>query len=147
MYTTQCCEVTSSLRHCAGALIFGILAACAGGTPHQDPSWKMVPITNVRMVVGEWLGTLKKNEALLPEGPVRVMIRDNHTYLFAGETADDIAVGHGRVDIIDGRLTGDAEPRAVTFTLFDHNGTAVLVVDATKHATQDRYHGEFTKVE
>jgi hypothetical protein len=144
---TQYGEGASPLRLSAGTLMLGALIACAGGPPQMDPTWKLIQITDVRMVVGDWEGAVKKNEALLPEGPVRLMIRANHTYLFAGETADAIAVGSGRVDIADGRLVGDSERRAVTFTLYDHKGNVVLVVDATKHDTKDRYHGEFTKAQ
>jgi hypothetical protein len=99
------------------------------------------------MVVGDWEGTLKKNGALLAEGPARLMIRPNHTFLFAAQTADDIAVGMGMVAIVDGRLIEDNDRRAVTFTLYDRKGKVVLVVDATKHQTQDRYYGEFMRIE
>jgi hypothetical protein len=107
----------------------------------------MMPITDVRMVVADWEGTLKKNGALWAEGTTRVMIRANHTYLFAAQTADDIALGTGTVAIVDGRLIEDTERRTVTFTLYDHEGKVVLVVDATKNRTQDRYHGEFMRIE
>ncbi|MGD9728398.1 MAG: hypothetical protein AB7V39_18680 [Nitrospiraceae bacterium] len=136
-----------SLREYAGALIIGLLAACTGSPAQHDATWKVVRITDVRMVVGDWEGTLKKNGALLAEGQARLMIRANHTFLFAAQTADDMAVGNGMVTIVDGRLIEDTDRRAVTLTLYDHQGKAVIVVDGTKRSTQDRYYGEFRKIE
>ena len=75
------------------------------------------------------------------------MIRANHTYLFAAQTADDMAIGTGIVAMVDGRLIEDTDRRAVSFTLYDHKGKVVLVVDGTKNQTQDRYHGEFMRIE
>ena len=110
--------VAGSCRQYAGGLVIGLLAACTGSPPH-DTTWKIVPITEVRTVVGDWEGTLKKNGALLAEGSTRLMIRANHTYLFAAQTADDIAVGSGMIAIVDGRLIEDTDRRAVRFTLYD----------------------------
>jgi hypothetical protein len=75
------------------------------------------------------------------------MIRANRTFMFAAQTADEIAVGAGMLAIVDGRLIEDTDRRAVTFTLYDHKGKVVLVVDGTKHQTRDRYHGEFMRIE
>ncbi len=146
-YMTWHGVVASSFRGYAGALVIGLLAACTGSPAHLDATWKMVPITDVRMVVADWEGTLKKNGALLSEGPARLMIRANHTYLFAAQTADDMAIGTGIVAMVDGRLIEDTDRRAVSFTLYDHKGKVVLVVDGTKNQTQDRYHGEFMRIE
>ncbi len=139
--------VARSFRVYGGALIIGILAACTGSPAHQDATWKLVPITDIRMVAADWEGALKKNGALLAEGTARLMIRANHTFLFAAQTSDDIAVGTGTVAIVDGRLMEDTDRRTVTFTLYNHKGKVVLVVDGTKHQTQDRYHGEFLRIE
>jgi hypothetical protein len=139
--------IASSFRKYAGAVVIGLFTACTGTPAQLDATWKMVPITDVRMVVADWEGTLKKNGALLAEGTARVMIRANHTYLFAAQTADDIALGTGIVAIVDGRLIEDTDRRTVTFTLYDHEGKVVLVVDGTKNHTQDRYHGEFMRIE
>ena len=149
-HMTRNSVMASLFRGYAGAVVIGLLTACTG-SPAQpvqlDATWKMMPITVVRMVVADWEGTLKKNGALWAEGTTRVMIRANHTYLFAAQTADDIALGTGTVAIADGRLIEDTERRTVTFTLYDHEGKVVLVVDATKNRTQDRYHGEFMRIE
>jgi hypothetical protein len=64
-----------------------------------------------------------------------------------GRRLDDIAVGTGIVAIADGRLIEDTDRRAITFTLYDRKGNVVLVVDATKHQTEDRYYGEFIRIE
>jgi hypothetical protein len=135
--------ISSSRRTCAGAVVLGLVAACAGGPAQQPATW--VPITDVRMVVGEWKGTLKKNDALLAAGEVHLIIRADHTYFFAAETADEIAVGAGGLAIVDGQLIGDTERRFVTFSLYEQGGKMVMIVDGTKRATQDRYHGEFSK--
>jgi hypothetical protein len=89
--------VASSFREYAGALAIGLLAAYTGSPAQRDATWEIVPITDVRMVAGDWEGTLKKNGALLAEGPTRLMIRANHTFLFAAQTADEIAVGAGMI--------------------------------------------------
>jgi hypothetical protein len=57
-----------------------------------------------------------------------------------------VAVGSGDLEARDGRLVGDTENRAVTFTLYDHKGKAVVLVESINHATGERYRGEFTKV-
>ena len=90
---------------------------------------------------------VKKDHASLPEGSVRLMIRANGTYLFAGQTASRAAVGSGDLETRDGRLVGDTEKRAVTFTLYDHKGKAVVLVESIIHETGERYRGEFTKVQ
>ena len=64
-----------------GLLSLGLLIGCSSGPSPQDPSWKLVPITDVGMVVGEWEGVVKKEHATFPEGSVRLMIRPNNTYL------------------------------------------------------------------
>ena len=66
------------LRLTIWALVVGVCAGCAGGSPQQDASWKLVPITEVGMVVGEWV---RGWWSTLPEGSVRLMIRANSTYL------------------------------------------------------------------
>ena len=124
-----------------------ICIGCAGGGPQQDTSYKMVPITDVGMVVGDWEGLIKKDHSTLPDGSVRLMIRANSTYLFAGQTTSAAAVGSGDLEARDGRLVGDNEKRAVSFTLYDHKGKAIVLVETTVHATGDRYRGEFTKVQ
>jgi hypothetical protein len=98
------------------------------------------------MVVGEWEGLIKKEHATFAEGSVRLVIRANQTYLFAGQTASKVAVGSGNLATHDGRLQGNSDRRAVTFTLYDHKGSAVVLVEATNHETGERYRGELTKV-
>ena len=144
---TQRGELASVLRVYAGVFVLAVLTGCGGGPSQQDPSWKMVQITDVSMVVGEWEGLVKKNNGTLPEGSVRLMIRDNSTYLFAGQSASKVAVGSGVLEIRDGRLIGDTERRAVKLELFDHKGKSVIVLDGTNRETGERYHGEFTKVQ
>ena len=97
------------------------------------------------MVVGEWKGTLKKDDALLAEGAVHLIIRANRTYYFAANTADEITVGAGGLALVDGQLIGDTERRFVTFSLYEQQGKMTMIVEGTKRATQDRYHGEFSK--
>jgi hypothetical protein len=99
------------------------------------------------MLVGEWEGLVKKEHDTLPGASVRLMIRPNHTYLFAGQTASKFAVGSGSVEPRDGRLVGNTEARAVTFTLYDHKGKAVVHVESTNRETGERYRGEFTRVQ
>ena len=134
------------LRRSIALCMLAVTAACAAGSPQGDGAYKIVPITEVRMVVGEWEGLVKKDHATLPEGSVRLMIRANSTYLFAGQSASNVAVGSGDLETRDGRLVGDAEKRTVRFTLYDHKGNAVLLVESTNHETGQHYRGEFSKI-
>jgi hypothetical protein len=135
------------LKLAFGVLLLVVWSGCAGGVRQHDAAWKLVPITEVGMVVGDWEGLVKKDHATLPEGSVRLMIRPNSTYLFAGQTASAAAVGSGDLEARDGRLVGDTEKRTVRFTLYDHKGKAVVLVESTNHATGERLRGEFTKVQ
>ena len=126
--------------------LLSLLTGCSGGPAQQDPSWTPVPITGIDMVAGEWEGTVRKNDGILPTGKVQLTIRDNSTYLFIGQTSADVALGAGFLEIRDGSLSGDTDRRILMISLYDHSGNQVLVVDATARKTGDRYHGEFTKV-
>ena len=141
----QAAEMSKWLRFSAG-MVIGLLTGCAGGSHEKDPSWKQVPITDVQMIVGEWEGLINKDGATFAEGSVRLIIRANQTYLFAGQTASKVAVGSGDLESQDGRLVGDTDRRAVRFTLYDHKGSAIVLVEATNHETGERYRGELTKV-
>lgn len=139
-------EMNKWLRLSAGIVVIGVLNGCAGGSHEKDSSWKLVPITDVQIVVGEWEGLIKKEGDTFPEGSVRLIIRPNRTYLFAGQTASKVAVGSGNLDSQDGRLVGDTDRRAVRFTLYDHKGSAIVLVEATNHETGERYRAELTNV-
>jgi hypothetical protein len=143
---SQAYEIRKWIRFSAGVVVVGALTGCAGGSHENDRSWKLVPITDVQMVVGEWEGLIKKERATLAEGSVRLIIRANQTYLFAGQTASKVAVGSGDLERQDGRLVGNTDRRAVRFTLYDHKGNAVVLVEATNHETGERFRGELTKV-
>ena len=143
---TEAGEMSKSIRFSAGIVVIGVLIGCAGGSHEKDPSWKLVPITDVQMVVGEWEGLIKKEGDTFADGSVRLIIRANQTYLFAGQTASKVAVGSGDLESQDGRLVGDTDRRAVKFTLYDHKGSAIVLVEATNHETGERYRGELTKV-
>ena len=142
----QAGEMSKWLRFSAGIVVIGLLTGCAGGSHEKDPSWKQVPITDVQMIVGEWEGLINKDGATFAEGSVRLIIRANQTYLFAGQTASKVAVGSGDLESQDGRLVADTDRRAVRFTLYDHKGSAIVLVEATNHETGERYRGELTKV-
>ena len=130
----------------AGWAAIALCIGCSSGPSPQDPTWKLVPITDVGIVVGEWQGVVKKEHGTFPEGSVRLMIRPNNTYLFAGQSIANTAVGSGDLEARDGKLIGDTDRRAVTLTLYDHKGKAVILVESTNHMTGERYRGEFTKV-
>ena len=140
-------DVTKYFKFFIAAFVVGLAVGCAGGSPQQDASYKFVPITEVGMVVGEWEGLVKKDHGTLPEGSVRLMIRANSTYLFAGQTVSAAAVGSGDLQARDGRLIGETEKRSVRFTLYDHKGKAVVFVESTNRQTGEQYRGEFTKVQ
>jgi len=127
--------------------ILEMLIGCSGGLSPQDPSWTLVQITDVHMVAGEWEGTIKIERAIIPEGSVPLMIHDNGTYLFAGQSISNVAIGAGSFEIQDGRLIGDTERPTLTLTLYSYKGTSVLFVEATTRKTRDRYRGEFTRPE
>jgi hypothetical protein len=117
------------------------------GPSKQDSTWTAVPITDVGMVVGEWEGLVKQEHDTLPQGSVRLMIRANSTYLFAGQSALRAAVGSGTLTPHEGRLVGDSDRRAVLFTLYDHKGKAVVLVESTNHETGEQFRGEFTRAQ
>ncbi|MDF0666113.1 MAG: hypothetical protein P0119_08570 [Nitrospira sp.] len=127
-------------------LAVGLVTACSSGPGHGDPSWTSVPLTQVSQVVGEWEGPVKKNRAVMPSGSVRLMIRENGSYLFVGETFSKVSVGAGMLEPDDGHLVSTSDRRAVRLSLYDHKGVSVLLVEATNHETGDRYHGEFKRV-
>lgn len=129
----------------AGIVALGFSVACSSTPTQGDPSWRLVPLADVTKVAGEWDGVLKKDRNVLP-GTVHLMIRENGTYLFTGQHAGTVAVGSGFLESRDGRLVGDTDRRAVTLALYDHNGKAIMWVDATNRETGERYHGQFTKV-
>jgi hypothetical protein len=126
--------------------VVGILAGCSSGPSSQDAAWKLVPVSDVNKLVGEWEGPVKKEHATFSEGSVRLIIRANNTYLFAGQTAAKVAVGSGELEPKDGRLVGNSDRRTVTFTLYDHKGKSVVLVEATNHDTGEHYRGELTKL-
>lgn len=134
----------ASLYACVLAL--GLVSACSGGPGRGETSRALVPITEINQVVGEWEGTVMKNHSAIPEGAVRLMVRENGSYLFVGESRVKIAVGAGFLEPRDGRLIGDSDRRTVRLSLYDHQGISILLVEATDHETGDRYHGEFSKV-
>jgi hypothetical protein len=140
-------NMKKSLHALVGAFVVCLSFGCAGGSPQEDASYKLVPITEVGMVVGEWEGLVTKDHATFPGGSVRLMIRANNTYLFAGQTTSQAAVGSGDLEARDGRLVGETDRRTVTMSLYDHKGKAVVLVESINHATGERYHGEFTKAQ
>jgi hypothetical protein len=120
-------------------LLLALFVGCAGSPPHEGKDWAQVPITDVRMVAGDWVGLVKKQAALLSEGSVRLMILENSTYVFAGKTTSKAAVGAGPLKVRDGRLIGDTDRRAVRISLYDHKGQPILAVEATNHETGDQF--------
>lgn len=134
-----------ALQQYVSVFALGMIIGCSGGSLQDDRSWAWVHVTDLSMVVGEWEGTVKKKDATLPEGSVRLMIRDNGTYLFVGQTVSRSAVGAGSLQMRDGRLIGDTERRAVTLALYGHKGQPVIVVDSINLETGERYHGAFTR--
>ena len=133
------------LRIYAGLLVVGMLAGCFGGSLQGNPSRTRVEVADVRTVAGDWEGTVKKEHGIIPAGTVRLTIRDNGSYMFAGQTTSDVVLGAGHVEVRDGRLIGETDRRVLTLSLYDHKGEAMLVVESTNKQSGDRYHGEFTK--
>jgi hypothetical protein len=140
-------QLLGLLRLHASAFVLAMLAGCSGVPPQDDPSWTFVQVSDVNRVVGEWEGTVKKEHAALSLGSVRLMIRENGSYLFAGQDARHMAVGAGSLQVRDGRLTGDTERRSVTLSLYTRQDREILSVESTNHETGDRYHGRFTRVQ
>lgn len=131
---------------CAGIFLMGSFMGCSGGPSPGDTSWTLVPMNDVAIVVGDWDGTVKKERTVIP-GTVHLMIRENGTYLFAGQHIAEVAVGSGSLEARDGRLIGETDRRAVTLSLYDHNGKQVIISESINRETGARYHGQFTKVQ
>ena len=121
------------IRICAGVFAVCILMGCSSTPVQGDPSWRLVPIDDVKQVVGEWDGHLRKKGNVLPVS-IQLRIRENGTYLFTGQHAGTVAVGAGFLEFRDGRLRGDTDRRIIMFALYDHNGHAIIWVDATNQA-------------
>jgi hypothetical protein len=136
----------SSFRVPSVPFLLALLVGCAGPVPHEGKGWTQIQITDVHMVTGDWVGVVKKQAALLPEGSVRLMIRENSTYIFAGQTISKAAVGAGSLKVREGRLIGDTDRRALSISLYDHKGQPILAVEATNHETGDHFRGDFTKL-
>lgn len=129
------------------SLILGILSVggCALFGGHQH-SWRQIPIGDVDMVAGEWKGTVRKDHSVVPEGTVNLVVRNNATYLFIGQTLSDTVLGSGFLKVRDGMLIGDTDRRTLTFRLYDHAGEEVLLVEAHTRATGTDRHGQFHRV-
>lgn len=138
-------DPAGSLRRSAVLLLLGLIMSCSSAQPHQGKDWTQVPVTHIGMVMGVWEGVVTKNGAALPEGSVRLIIRENGSYLFAGQNLRTASVGAGSLQVRDGRLIGTTDRRAATLSLYDHKGTAILAVEATNLETGDRYQGDFVK--
>jgi hypothetical protein len=130
-----------------GVFVLAVLAGCSGISPEGDPSWIFVHVNDVSRVAGEWEGTVQKEHATFSKGSVRLMIRENGSYLFAGEDAKHLAVGAGSLHVRDGRLIGDTNRRAVTLSLYTRKDQEILSVESTNHETGERYHGRFTRAQ
>lgn len=135
-----------SFRVLSVPLLLALLGGCAGPRSHEGKDWTQVPITDVHMVAGDWVGSVKKQAALLAEGSVRLIILENSTYVFAGQTTSRAAAGAGPLKVRDGRLIGDTDRRAMSISLYDHKGQPILAVEATNHETGDHFRGDFTKL-
>ncbi|MBA5867484.1 MAG: hypothetical protein GDA67_12405 [Nitrospira sp. CR1.3] len=140
-------RAAGSYRILAGFVLLAAVAACSSKPAHYESSWPLVPIQNLNTVVGEWRGVVMKERRVLPAGEVTLMIRDNGTYLFVGQTASDTVLGTGTIEVREGRLVGGSDLRTIAGTLHDKKGKALLFVEAANRQTGDRYHGEFSRVE
>lgn len=139
--------VSSSGRLLVGVLVCIAAAACSSKPAHYESKWPLVPIQNLNTVVGEWHGVVMKERRVVPAGEVKLMIRENGTYLFVGQTASDMVLGTGNLEVRDGRLEGGSDLRTVTGTLHDKKGKPLLFIQAANRQTGERFHGEFTRTE
>ena len=140
-------HATRAYRLFACVLLCVAVAACSSTPAQYESKWPPVPIQNLNTVVGEWQGVVMKERQILPAGEVKLMIRENGTYLFVGQTASDMVLGTGNLEVRDGRLEGGSDHRTVSGTLHDKKGKPLLFIEAANRQTGDRYHGEFRKIE
>jgi hypothetical protein len=140
-------HATRAYRLFAGVLVCVAVAACSSKPARYESKWPLVPIQNLNTVVGEWQGVVMKERQILPAGEVKLMIRENGTYLFVGQTASDMVLGTGNIEVRDGRLEGGSDLRTVSGTLHDKKGKPLLFIEAANRQSGDRYHGEFTKIQ
>lgn len=139
--------VPRSHRILVSLLMLAALVGCSSKPAHYESKWPLVPIQNLNTVVGEWQGVVMKERRVVPAGEVKLMIRENGTYLFVGQTASDMVLGTGNVEVRDGRLEGGSDLRTITGTLHDKKGKPLLFIVAANRQTGDRFHGEFTRTE
>jgi hypothetical protein len=118
-------QAAGLIRICAGVFAVGILIGCSS-TVQGDPSWRLVPLADVKQVVGEWDGNLRIERNVLP-GSIHLRIRENGTYLFTGQHAGTVAVGSGFLESRDGQLNWRYRSSHYHVALYyDHNGNAIL---------------------
>jgi len=134
-------------RVLASLLLLGVLGGCSSKPAHHESKWPLVPIQDLSTVVGEWQGVVMKERRIMPAGEVKLMIRENGTYLFVGQTASDMVLGTGNLEVRDGRLEGGSDLRTVNGTLHDKKGKPLLFIQAANRQTGDRFYGEFKKNE
>lgn len=98
------------------------LAACTATT--TAPPATMVPITDYRMVAGQWEGLvsgLATRRADVSDA-VRVTIAEDGTYDFGIYREIGAFEGKGRFSLRDGKLVTQQEPRPTILTLYEQDG-------------------------
>lgn len=133
------------VRFYGGAFLVGALAMSIVRLLHDQTSWKFLDITAPDMVTGTWIGTMQTDSGTLPEGALSLMIDDDLHYALRGQTASQMAVESGSLDLCGGRLIGATAPWVLTLALYDCRGTAVIFLQSTNRETGDRYYGEFVR--
>lgn len=113
------------------------------------PAAPLTPVSIERLndVQGRWEGTvraLQGNETSW--ATVNITNRETYaTYTFAGTGNGETFLGTGRVQLQDGRLLSEGEGRTLTFTLAEHDGARVLLVDGIGKDGKS-YHAELRRV-
>jgi hypothetical protein len=98
------------------------LTACTMRYPTSTAT--PVPITDYRMVAGQWQGLLTgiPTRSADDSDAVRLTISDDGTYDFGVYRMIGAFEGKGRFGLRDGKLVTQHQPRPATFALYDHDG-------------------------
>jgi hypothetical protein len=116
-------------RTVLGVLALTFAAACATAPP--APAGKMVPVTDLAMLAGEWEGTLTGavggGSFTGPRFAARVTVGRDGTFT----SVVDGKPGQGSARVADGKLLYQGTTSRGTATLYDREGRLVLRGEGT----------------
>ena len=121
------------IRHVASVIAASILIAAlvvGCGALSSPPASKIVPISGFDTIFGEWEGLSKGVPDMREHARVLLTVSEKGHFNFASDRAAGLVLGSGALYIQDCIVFGRSSAGTGMFTLHDHAGKRVLVVDA-----------------